>query len=67
MDKSQPIKIKPRNPGGQPISQKMYLEELFEEGRGNGKNELVSLDGKRLRMVIIVMMLNLTDNKFMMD
>ena len=56
MDKSQPIKIKPRNPGGQPIAQKMNLEELLEEGRGNGKNELVSLDDNRLRMV---MMLNL--------
>ena len=37
----------------------MYLEELLEEGRGNGKNELVSLDDNRLRMVMIVMMLNL--------
>ena len=48
-----------RNPGGQPIAQKMNLEELLEEGRGNGKNELVSLDDDRLRMVMIVMMLNL--------
>ena len=52
---SQPIKS--RNPdGGQPIAQKMNLEELLEEGRGNGKNELVSLNDNRLRMV---MMLNL--------